>query len=778
VNARILRYLVVPALALRTLSAAAEPLTPVSWQAAPLEVIINSQEPGPLLVMLRETPHALWLEAADFHTLRLRVPKVTPVVQDGHAYYPLAAIPGLQLELDEPQQRVRVEVPASAFETSAALAAPNPAPPLSVAAPGASLSYQLSAQRTDGADAEGALGKLNFFGPWGVFSNSGVVRSVADDTQGVRLDTTYTLDFPSVLQTLTLGDAISTPGSWGDAVRYAGFHLGTNFGIRPDLITTPLLSVAGAAVVPSTVDVLINNQRVSSQPVPPGPFIINNVPPLTGEGQVSVVVRDALGREQVISQSFYSGATLLAAGLSQYALDFGALRENYALASDDYGPFVGEATYRRGITDAFTLEEHAEYQTGAARAGGLDAALRTGSLGILTLTGAAGGAPGTSGWLGGLGFEHHAEVLSLTASELFASEGFRQVGDDTFGERFRQQTLGQLGFNLGRAGSVSLAWVRQTFETQPAEKTATLSYYLAVGSTGSVTVSLSRSSGGNTTAATSAYLSFTRAIGPRDTATVGGVGGSGPGTPRDAAFASLTHSPPPGIGDGYRLSAASSGDYDADWREQFSEGDVELEAARNQGIDGERALAEGTLTFLGGALYAARTVPGSFAVVNVGQLPDVPVYVENQEVARTDAAGNALLPDLLPYAANRISINPVQLPLDTSIGLRQITVAPPYQSGVLVKFPVAQVRAGLFHLVTSDDGPVPAGATVQLHGAAFPVALDGLVYVTGFDRGMSGQARWPGHACRFQLAAPPRGDPLPDLGTVVCRAEPEPEAAP
>ena len=83
---------------------------------------------------------------------------------------------------------------------------------------------------------------------------------------------------PERLATLRVGDGISAPGAWGRAVRFGGVQFGTNFATQPTLVTTPLLAARGEAVVPSTVDVFINGQRVASEAVPPGPFAIENLP--------------------------------------------------------------------------------------------------------------------------------------------------------------------------------------------------------------------------------------------------------------------------------------------------------------------------------------------------------------------------------------------------------------------------------------------------------------------------------------------------------------------
>jgi outer membrane usher protein len=98
-----------------------------------------------------------------------------------------------------------------------------------------------------------------------------------------------------------------------------------------------------------------------------------------------------------------------------------------------------------------------------------------------------------------------------------------------------------------------------------------------------------------------------------------------------------------------------------------------------------------------------------------------------------------------------------------------MVIVPAYRSGVVARFPVERVAGGTFRLVLDGGTPVPAGATVHFNGAEFPVTFDGMTYVTGFDHGMAGEARWGHTHCVFQLEPPPRGDPQPDMGTIRCR---------
>jgi len=741
---------------------------------AVMEVTLSNTEPGEMVVVLRGPDGELYLEESDFARLRLHLPPTAAYIHEGRRFFEPRAIKGCVATIDEAAQRVVITAPPASLDTTHLSAAERRSPDITPASPGAFLNYQLSAQQIDGQNIGGAFAELGFFAGAGVLTSTAVARYGSSDNQLVRLDTTYTRDFPATLETLNLGDAISDGASWGNAVRYAGVRWSRNFGLRPDLLTTPLLATSGTATVPSTVDVFVNNQLVTSSQLPPGPFIIDRLPTVSGTGDVSVVVRDALGREQVLTQSFYSSVTLLAQGLSQYSINLGKIRDDYALESNQYGPMLGEVSYRRGITDAITLEGHAEYLSGDSHAAGLNAAFGIGRIGVINFTAANGGDSSGSGWLRGVGLEHRGTNTSVIANSLWAGSDFSQVGEPLDpAMRMRQRSLLQTGMGLGRFGSLSLAYVRQTYRDSPTQQTLGLTHSISFGRKGTLNLTVTEtrtaaqfSSGAQNS--TSAYLIFVLPLDFRRAATLSTVGGSGPGAPANEVIASLMQSPPVGPGTGYRVSASTAGNYDADWRQQFRSADLELEAARNQGLDGRSAYLSGAMTFLDGQLNTTRSVSGSFAMVDVAGLADVPVYVENQLTTHTDATGRALLYNLRPYEANRISITPEDLPLDTTIGASSTIMAPPYRSGVIARFPVERVRSGTFRLVTDDGKPVPVGAVVTLKGAQFPVVLDGMVYVTGYDHGMAAEARWGGGHCSFRLEPPPPDDPLPDMGTVVC----------
>lgn len=754
------------------------------WHELVLELTVNGVVSGEGFIVLRDASGGLWLEESDFPRLRLHTPHVSTHLAEGRRYYPLAAIPGTRIVYDDAHSAASITAPGTAFETTdVTFTGSGPRPPLSRSGTGAFLNYQLNGQTGHyaGADVASAYTELGFFSPLGVLTNTAVETAQQDVHSFVRLGTTLTHDFPSSLETLRLGDTISVPGSWADAVRFAGLQWGSNYGIRPDLVTTPLLAVTGTAVLPSTVDVFVNGKAVGSSQVPAGPFVVNQVPALTGAGEVNIVVKNALGQEQLVSVPFYSAAVMLQPGLSLYDVDVGAVRENYGVSSDDYGPLLASATWRRGLTSTLTGEIHAEALHNGPQAAGVDLAQALDHWAVVTLDLAQGGEsatagiagtpaqPATSGTYSALGIQHVDERLSIMLQAQHASPGFRDVGDVSGLLQPQERYIAQAGWSMARAGSLQAAFVEQRNADDTRQQTSALTYQVNVGH-GSLGINASRTTGN--TRDSSFYAFYSLPLGERSSSSTTARYDSQQQAPKGALLETLQKSPPLGTGDGYVLSAGTDGSYNAEYVRQNDALTLDVAAARYAQESAQRLTLSGGAIFLDGELRAVRTVTDSFAMVDVGGIPDMTVYLENQPVGRTDESGVALVPNLRSFDVNRLSIDPLQLPLDATVTDTQVQTVPPYRSGTLVYFPVKRVRSGVFTLQRTDGSPVPAGAVVKFQDEEFPVGLEGLTYVTNYDHGTTGEARWNGGQCTFRLPPPPAGRTQPELGVVACRSTP------
>lgn len=732
---------------------------------AVVELHINDQPAPAALVVRRDVDGTLLIRAADLENLRLKTPLRGAVQVNGERYYRLGPEMGAVVALDDATMKARVTVPVQAFLPTRRESTQADAPRATRSTPGAFVNYDVSAEQSGDRRQGGAFLELGLFGNQGVLTSTMVATVEPLQRQIARLDTRWDRDFPEMMATLRVGDSISSPGGWGRAVRFGGVQFGTNFSTQPMLVTTPLLAAHGEAVVPSTVDVFVNGRPIARESVPPGPFSIDHLPVLTGAGQLQVVVTDALGRQQVLTQPYYSGTALLRPDLAEYSFELGSIRQDYGERSFAYGDMLGVAMYRRGITDTLTAGARAEAQANGIFALGADAAWQAGMAGIVNAQVAAGGDSNGTGFLAGLGIEHNNDRLSAYAQTQYASRAFAQSGMANLTYKPRQRTFAGLGFDFGRRGNMQVAYGLQSYYDSGTVQTFGLGYSLSIGALGYLGLFASHAIAGDQDS--SLLLNWTLALGDRRTLSTSLQQSSGANGGFEART-SLQRDLPAGSGIGYRVSLASTDEQDAYLAYQGSAGTAEIDYARRNGESGVRIGASGGLAVTAAGVMPARPLQQSFAVVQVADYEGLTVYLDNQPVGTTDEHGRVLVGALRPYERNEISVNPRQVPMDGSLSQRAIGVTPAYRSGALVRFPIERAMAATMRLVQADGSPVPAGAQAALGATRFPLGLDGLLYVEGLRDSASLVVTWAGGACSSDVRRPEGNDPVPDLGDVRC----------
>ncbi len=729
-----------------------------------LAVRINQQDPADTVLLLRRSDGRLSARGEDLRRWRLRLPDVAPLSHRGDAYYLLDALPGLSYEIDESSQALAVEAPPGLFDatllkgTAAAFTVPTPAPP------GGFLNYDVFADHTQGRTKTSGLLELGGFGGRGAGVASFLAQDLGGEARYIRLDTTWTHDRPMQLDSLRLGDSISRAGSWGRSVRFGGAQWATNFATQPGFISFPLPGMSGDAVLPSTVDLYVNDALRMHRQVPTGPFSIQDLPVVTGQGEARLVVRDLFGREQVITQPYYVSPRLLQQGLQDYSYELGFVRRNFGIYSNDYGRRLAVGTHRLGLTDRFTGEVRGEL-LGNQQTVGLGGVLLWPAAGVFTGSLAASHSDQGSGGLLGLGFERQSRRLSFGANTQLASQRFAQAGLQP--EELAPRQISQAFVSLATRGYGSFAanYTHQAFRDREEIKLLSGSYSRNVGGLGFLGVSLLRFLSGD--ARTVLSLIFTVPLGERTSASV-----SATAQPREQALLQVQRSLPAGSGVGYRLLAGAG---DSDRREagvslQNEVGTYTLEAGQSRSQTAFRGSASGGVAFLGGSAFLSRRITDSFAVAQVSDYPDVRIYADNQLVARTGADGSALVPRLRPYQKNPVRIEQADLPLDAQIDAVQLDAVPYFRSGLLLQFPVKRSRGALLTVVLENGEPLPVGAVAQIVGEneEFPAGLRGEVYLTGLAASNRLRATWNGQSCEFALPFPDTTEPLPHLGTYTC----------
>lgn len=728
-------------------------------------VRLNGEEVG-IARLLRLPDGRLLVRRADLESWRLQVPVTPPIVFRNEEHYPLDAYRLLALRVDDAQQALEVEVAAQAFAGTTVQSGLREAPPAAAPVPGGFVNYDLFLNATSAAYRLDGLLETAFFNRFGVGTSGFLAQDATEQPRLIRLETAWRRDFPGAMTSLIVGDAIGSSGLWGRPVRFGGLSYGTNFGTNPGFVTFPLPGFAGEATLPTTTELYVDGALRQNTRVPPGPFRIDNVPVVTGQGELRVVVRDLLGREQIVSLPYYASSALLRAGLTEASYQVGAVRNNFGLRSHDYGRALVTGQHRKGYSPTVTAEVRAELLADQQTAGA-GASVLFPRLGVLSAAGAVSHAREGEGALAFAGFERqNVRGVSFGARSQWTTREFTQLGFPPDRRAPARLLSGNVGYAPAGLGSFGVAYVREDSRDQPGVEIVSGSYSVSLGRSSALVLFAFKplkDVGGITAGAT-----FTMALGARSSAAVSYTRQPG----ADPLVAQVQQNPPAGPGVGYRLLAGTlrGGRQEAGVSVQTDIGTYGVEAGRAGGVTAARASASGAVAVLDGRAFLARTLTESFAVAHVPGFRDVGIYVNNQVIARTDPAGYALLPHLLPYQNNPVRVDTADLPLDSRIDAAELDAVPYYRSGLLLRFPIARAFGALLELRLEDGGPMPAGSTVRIAGAEarFPVAERGEAYVTGLTGPTRLIASWRDQDCELEVDLGAEREAQPRIGPLVC----------
>ncbi len=752
---------------------------PTTDRLLPMEVIVNGAKSGTWLFL--ERAGVLYAPREAFDEWRVELNPAVPTVEfKGQPYSPLSAVPGFRSKINFSTLTVELFFSPESFSTlrmtKELVKRPVVSPVLTSVFLNYDLNYAASAFR--GASSTNDLGLLTEAGlstTLGILTSSHVGRNLLNNkTLGnsnswLRLETTFTRDFPDQNRTLRLGDTTTRAGMWGRNSYFGGIQFGSNFSLTPGFIRQPLPVLSGVSAAPSTVELYVNDVLRQTSSVPTGPFALDNFPVMSGGGEARLVVRDILGRETVISQSFLTSAQLLAKGLNDWSLEGGVLRKELGNASNRYGHGFLSGTWSRGVSSALTLEGRAEL-TRRLRSVGLGAvvALPAQFLGKAALAASDEASLGRGGhWL--LGFDRQGLRNSASFEIRGATQNFRQLGLESGIKPYKFQIAANWSAALdnGQTFGVGVASISQFDNT----RVTTLSgnYSMRVGERNNLNMTASRAIAGATGSALG--LTFTMPLSGSRLLN-SSVSHHNGGTD---AFASYLQNPGPENSLGWRLLAgaqtanarAEAGSYYAG---RFGAVMGDVSATRDQ--KAIRLGAMGGLVFTDGRFFPTRRVDESFAVVEVAGYGGVGIGIGSNVLARTDANGIALVPRLNPYQNNSIRLDPRELPLNAEIeSIEQIAV-PAWRSAVKVVFPVRTGRGALIKINFDDGQPAPPGATVRIDGdkQEFYVARRGEAFVTGLKPVNRLILHWENQKCTFDVKL---GADAPDeiirMGPILCK---------
>ncbi len=669
----------------------------------------------------------------------------------------------------------------------------------------ASIGYGANLYRTLGQQqgTSGYFGVQAAFsvGAWRAF-HAGSMSWSPD--QGSRYQATRSFlqhDIPAWRAQLSLGDTF-TSGELFDSVRVRGLRLASDTRMDPQSRRGYAPVVRGVAETNARVIIRQRGYVVYDTPVAPGPFAIDDLYPTGYGGDLDAEITEADGRVKRFSMPFPSVTQLLRPGAVRWSLTAGRLDE---LELRD-APRLLQGTYERGLTNRTTG------YGGAILGDGYRSALLGGAwntpIGAISadLTQARNHAPGLAGTQGvsaRLGYSRNfidSGTDFSVAAYRYSTSGFVSLADsaalrDSIARGYhpddvrRQRSRMDLSVNqrLGEGlgllfvtGSTRDFWNSRGHETEFSagynNSWRGISYSLSVQRTRDDVLSLREKDGfglpfnplpATTPTATrrDTHLSFTVSLPLGRTS----------GAPTATGMFNRSR----GGGDNRSLSIAGAGGRDnrlaygaalgetngnraLDLTAQYNGRSSHLAAGYSRG-DGYQQFSAGVSGGLVLHRGGATLSPPLGETIGLVHAPDAAgAHIENGQGARVDRRGYAVVPNLMPYELNTITLDPKGTDAGVEIAETTRHVAPRAGAVVLLKYDTTAGRALIIQTRLPDGRPVPFGAEV-LDAQGNPVGVAGQasrLFVNGLKG--SGQlfVRWgeaSAESCRLDVHLPDTG---------------------
>ncbi|HEY8322400.1 MAG TPA: fimbria/pilus outer membrane usher protein [Candidatus Baltobacteraceae bacterium] len=685
----------------------------------------------------------------------------------GQAYVSLASLaPDVTFKFDQDALALDVTVQAGLLPRSTYdLGAGRPTHLEYVTSDSAYLNYALSAAR--GGVSTGFF-EGGFTRPGGEFYSSISAVSGSSITRGL---TYFEHDDRATEIRRSYGDALVETGDLGGSAFIGGFSSTRAFELDPYAIHFPQPSISGAVTSPSTADVYVNGVLTNRITLAPGTFDLSRIPVTNGSANTTVVVTDAFGRSQTYEQGYYSNAALLDPGTSDFEYGAGMLRRSAFAIGDHYAGFAAAGRYRVGLSNTLSAGMRLE---AAARTISLGPSADIGlPIGFLHLAAAYSRSAGESGRAFSVGYNFVAPRFGVGAAVVGESSRYATLSQDPDADRALLAISAFASLQVGRRSSVGFQYFHRIDRDTGAATQTAITDTMSIGRSLSLTLMGQHATGAEASATNAISLALNVALGRRNLVASTQVGTGGPDT-----AVQIQQSPPGTHGLGYVASVdqgrstAFNGSlqyrgYDGDYGFDYSH-DVNGEA-------GYDVRASGGLALIGGGIFATRPIDDAYALVDLPGLGGVHVYLNNQDMGKTDARGKLLVPGLLANYGNLLRISDDGAPLDASIQTLERTIAPPVRGGAVVTFPVRRIRALVGKLRVRLHGAqvVPAYGDLSVDGgdvhADSAIGDDGEFYLEDVPTGTyRAVITYKQGTCEFSLKEPDVAGVLVNLGTLEC----------
>lgn len=747
------------------------------------EVYLNREKKGEFIVLI--SGRDVLINQSDFQNLGFKnLPEA--VTMEGEKYISLQALtPAVSFKTDETKLSVYITADPKLLTPQVVdIAHKRQYPVLFPEYNSAFLNYALSYSAGEHVKFQ----SLNFPFETGIrlggclaYSNFSYHKSESEE-KFVRLMTNISRDDRKAMFRVTAGDLIaSSGGHLGGAGNIGGIGITRQFSFDPYFISYPSMGFSGYLQAPSEVDLYVNGILIKRERFSSGEFDFLNLPLATGLQDVEVVIKDEFGREERIKYPFFFTAGILKPGLHDYSYGLGFIREKYMENNFDYGIPVLLFYHKYGLSKIFTLGARGEADKDFFNVGP-SASFLIGKAGVIEASAAASYADSRAGWGGSIDYFFTDNRFGGKMSFKYLSREYHNLSWEPARGTERFESLLGLSYYQKIIGSLSAnASLIEKYEYPYA---LDLTLYLNRNLFRDLSLLLRETvlrQAGNTTNEIFAGVNFI--LGKNHSGSLSYQRDTDKQNENFRETLYLQKSPPLGEGIGYRLFAENANN---DWSGR-TDGNAEIDYRGRYGIYSaayrnfagrnsyDLALSGGAV-FIDRSFFLTRPVTDSFTLVKVANLKNVTVGLNSQESGKTDRKGELIVPELLSYNDNKISIQDNDIPMIYRIGGTEMYISPPYRGGGIVNFDVKKVQDVTGHIFLLENGRklttdyASLTMTIDNQTVESVIGKGGEFYLEDIKPGQYLlNITFEDKDCGLTITVPESNDMVIDLGGLICK---------
>ena len=557
-----------------------------------------------------------------------------------------------------------------------------------------------------------------------------------------RGGTTWETDFPDSMTSLFMGDISPATGAGYGSLALGGVQYSSNTALRPyvNFMATP--TITGMAESPMTAQVLFNKQTVIAPvSLPAGPYTIFNLPSVNGSGSLTVNLQDDQGNiAQTLTLPYFVAPNNLKGGTYFYDYNFGfPANPNGGL---DWGyqttqPFFS-TMHTYAFNDYYTMGAYGGIEPGNQYNLSLNHNLNFFNLLAPSFYTALSQSESGMGYTWGVQIARPSSMVyvpGISYTYGLSTPQFSPFGGIPVGGNSNQTQQGvalsfatdfSLSFNLGYSlstggalgdvsvynslisiqpfrGGLFLLQGAQTNYAGQSVLSGTLTFVYTFSNGAALSYGYSASSDG------SATNNYDLGYNYNDPTNTWGYSINEQYNP-DAPVQPNTL----GVGGNYAFKNFNTA------------ANVSYNDAANYSSN---ATLSGNIILARNGVNLARSSFGSFAIVKVGNLPNIGILQGDTYIGSTDRHGEFTVPIFNSYVAQEIKVRASDLPMNTELDALSKTVIPPINGGTMLVFKVVHYTPATVSLTYHEGKMPPVGYDALLINAETKKTVEDLMVI-------------------------------------------------